>query len=199
MGLLIVSTVMFAQRKVDPMERAAKQAEHMRTELGLDDVQYKAVKAINEEHAGKLTKVWRDSTLSKEAKHQQMKSLVNEKETALEKVLTEDQNKKRMANQSDRRKKNSARMTKHRDNYAERMQNELSLTEDQATKLKTINREFRQKSSALRNDSTMSKEEITTKVKELRDQHQKKLKSVLTEEQFKKWEKFKDENRRRKA
>lgn len=198
-GLLIASTVMFAQRKVDPMERATKQAEHMKKELGLDEVQYKAVKAINEEHAGKLMKVFGDSTISKEARHQQIKTLRDEKETALKKVLTEEQHKKQLANQSDHRRKYGTRMAKHRGDYADRMQKELSLTDEQNAKLKAINREFGHKFRSLRNDSTMSKEGTKTKMKQLGDEYQKKMKSVLTEEQFEKWEKLKSEHRRRKT
>jgi Spy/CpxP family protein refolding chaperone len=198
-GLMIASTVMFAQRKVDPMERAAKQAEHMKKELGLDEVQYKAVKAINEEHAGKVMKLFGDSTISQEAKHQQMKTLRNEKETALRKVLTEEQHKKRLANQSDHHRKHGAKMAKHRGNYAGRMQKELSLTDEQNAKMKAINREFGQKFRALRNDSTLSKEDNQTKMKQLKVEYQEKMKSVLTEEQFEKWEQLKSEHRRRRT
>lgn len=198
-GLMMVSTVIFAQRKGDPMERAARQAEHMKTELGLDDVQYKAVKAINEEHAGKLMKIRRDSMLSKDAKHQQMKTLQNERETALKKVLTEEQQKKRVAKASDQRRDHGARMAKHRANYGDRMQKELSLNEEQTAKLKAINREFGQKFRTLRNDSTMSKEYNKTRMKQLRDEHQEKVKSVLTEEQFKKLEKLRSDHKRRKS
>jgi len=141
-GLMIFSTIMFAQRRVDPMERAGKQAERMKTELGLDEVQFKAVKAINEDHAAKLTEVWRDSTMSKETKHEQLKALHNERETALKKVLTEEQHKKLAANRSDQRTKHGARMAGHRGDFVEKMQKELSLTDEQTEKVKSINSEF---------------------------------------------------------
>lgn len=200
LGLMMASTVMFAQQRVDPMERAAKHAERMKTELGLDEVQFKAVKAINEEHAEKLMKTRGDSTLSKEVKKQQMKTFHTERETALMKVLTEEQNRRRVANQSDhRRKQHGARMAKHQGDYAERMKKELSLTDEQSAKVKSINREFGQKFRTLRNDSTISKEDSQIKMKQLRIEHQAKIKSVLTEEQFKKWEKMKADHKRRKT
>lgn len=198
-GLMIISTIMFAQRRMDPMERAAKQAERMKTELGLDEVQYKAVRAISEEHAAKLTKISRDSTLSKEARHQQMKAYHNEKEAALQKVLTEAQRKKLAENRSEQRSKHSGRMARHQGDYGDRMKKELSLSDDQTEKIKAINREFGQKFSALRNDSTISNVDNKKSMKQLRDEHQKKLKSVLTEEQFDKWEKMKSEHKRRKT
>ena len=198
-GLMIVSTVMFAQRKMGPMERAAKQAERMKTELGLDDVQYKAVKAINEDHAAKLSKVWHDSTMSKDTKHQQMKALHNEREAALKKVLSAEQHKKLAANRSEQRTKHGARMAGPRGDFTERMQKELSLTDEQTEKIKAINREFGQQFRSLRNDSTISKEDNTARIKQLRDEYQKKLKTVLNEEQFNKWEKLKTEHKRRRS
>ena len=107
------------------MDRAAKQAERMKTELGLDEVQYEAVKAISEDHAAKLTKLWSDSTLSKEARHEQMKVFHNEKEAALQKVLSEAQRKKLAENRLDQRSKHGARMARHQGDYADRMKKEL--------------------------------------------------------------------------
>ncbi len=57
LGLMMVSTIIFAQRKGDPMDRAARQADEMKKELSLDDVQYKAVKAINEDFANRHMKL----------------------------------------------------------------------------------------------------------------------------------------------
>jgi len=198
LGLMMVSTIIFAQKKVDPMERAAKQADKMKTELSLDDVQYKAVKAINEDYAGKQTQLWRDSTLSKEARQSQTKTLRQEKEAALKKVLTDDQYKKLAANRSAASKKHKGHMAKHHGDRAQRMQKSLSLTDDQAAKVKAIDKEFGQKFRALRTDSTMAKEDARAKAKLLRQEYHSKTKSVLTEEQFKKWEEQKAEHKRRK-
>lgn len=197
---MIVTTIMLAQRTMDPMQRAAKQAERMKTELGLDEVQHKAVKAIHEDHAAKLTKVWRDSTISKEAKHQQVKALHNERETALKKVLTKEQHQKLIANRSDHHAKQRTRMAGHRGgDFAERMQKELSLTNEQTDKVKSINQEFGQKLKTVRNDSTMSKDDNRVRMRQLRDDYHKKMKTVLTEEQFNKWEKLKSEQKRRRS
>lgn len=196
-GLMIVSTIMFAQRKVDAMERAAKQAERMKTELGLDDVQYKAVKSINEEYAGKLGRIRGDSTLSREDRSKQLRTLHQERETALKKVLTEEQHKKLASNRSARANKYRAAMAKRQDDRAKRIQKELSLTEEQAAKLKSIEKEFGQKFRALRSDSTIAKEDARSKALQLRDEYRSKTKSVLTEEQYKKWETLKSERKRK--
>jgi hypothetical protein len=198
LGMMIVSTIMFAQPRVDPMERAAKQAEKMKTELGLDEVQFNAVKAINEEYANDLSQLRRDSTLSKEEKHKQMRTFHHEREAAFKKVLTEEQHKKLAANRSEQANKHRARIAKHQGAHTDRIQKELSLTEDQASKLDAINKEFGQKFRVLRSDSTMAEIDRKSKTKQLKDEYQSKIKSVLTEEQLKKWETLKSERKRRK-
>ena len=79
-GLMMASSIMFAQRKLDPMDRGARQAEKMKMELSLDDVQYKAVKAINEDFASEMMKLSADSTLSREDRHKKRQTLHQEKE-----------------------------------------------------------------------------------------------------------------------
>jgi hypothetical protein len=95
LGLMLVSSVIFAQRgDFDPQEAATRQTEKMKTELALNDTQYASVKSINEDFANKQ-KTLRDNTaLSREDKMKQMKTLSTEKDEALKKVLTAEQNTK---------------------------------------------------------------------------------------------------------
>lgn len=197
-GLMMVSTIIFAQRTVDPMERAAKQADKMKTELSLDEVQYKAVKAINEEYADKQILVWRDSALSKESRHNKIRTLHQEKNAALKKVLTEEQHKKLVANRAAHAKKHKSRMARHHSDRAQRMQKNLSLTDEQTAKIKAIDKEFADKFSLLLDDSTLAKEDSRARAMQLREEYRSRTKSVLSEEQLKKWESRKAEHKRKK-
>lgn len=94
LGLMIVSSVLFAQRKFDPQAMAARQTETMKTELALNDTQYASVKSINEDFANKQGTLRDNSALSREDKTNQMRALRTEKDEALKKVLTADQNTK---------------------------------------------------------------------------------------------------------
>ena len=199
LGLMMVSAVMFAQkRKVDPMERAAKQAEKMKTELKLDEVQYKAIKAINEEYAEKQSRVMKDSALTKEAKKSQMKTLYGEKKTAVDKVLTDDQRSKWAAHQSAQRKKGRSHVAHDNGEHAKRMQKNLSLTDDQTSRIKAIDKEFADKFHTLKSDSSIAREEVRGKAKQLREEYISKTKSVLSEEQFKTWQQQKADRKRKK-
>ena len=197
-GIMMVSTIIFAQRTVDPMERAAKRADKMKTELSLDEVQHKAVRAINEEYADKQIQVRRDSALSKESRHNKMRTLHQEKNAALKKVLTEEQHKKLVASRAAHANKHKARMARHHSDRAQRMQKNLSLTEEQTAKIKAIDKEFADKFRTLRSDSTLAKEDSHARARQLKEEYHSRTKSVLSEEQLKKWESQKAEHKRKK-
>jgi hypothetical protein len=198
LGLLMVSTIMFAQRKGDPMDRAAWQADKMKTELSLDDVQYKAVKAINEDFVNRQLKLRADSTLSKQEKQQKAWTLRNEKNAALAKVLTADQKSKWKSYRVSQAEKHKAGTAKYRGEHAKRMQENLSLSDEQTSKIKSIDKEFGDRFRALRSDSTLAREDLQKRAQQLREEYRSKTKSVLTEEQFKKWETQKADKKRRK-
>ena len=198
LGLLMVSTIIFAQRKGDPMDRAARQADKMKTELSLDDVQYKAVKAINEDFANIQLKLRVDSTLSKQEIQKKAWTLRDEKNATLAKVLTKDQKNKWKSYRVSQPEKRKAGMAKYRGEHAQRMQESLSLSDEQTSKIKSIDKELGDRFRALRSDSALAREDLQKKAKQLRDEYRSKTKSVLTEEQYKKWEMQKADRKRRK-
>lgn len=196
-GLMIVSTIIFAQGKGDPTERAAKQADRMKTALALDDVQYKAVKAINEEYDSKQFQVRSDSSLSTDARKQKMKALHGEKNSAIKKVLTEEQNTKWASLRKAKAHRHKAQAKRSQGDHALRMQKDLSLNEEQTSKVKTIDKEFAEKFQAIRKESTTARGDSREKMKQLRDEYRAKTKTILTEEQFQKWEAQKAERKKK--
>ena len=71
----------------------------------------------------------------------------------------------------------------------ERLDKELQLTADQKTKLKTYFEGERKKMQALRDDTSLTREQKQEKQRAGREDLNKEMKSVLTPEQFTKWEK----------
>ena len=196
-GLLIVSTIIFAQGKVNPTERAAKQADRMKTALELDDVQYKGVKAINEEYDSKWFQVRSDSSLSTDARKQKMKALHSEKNDAIKKVLTEEQNTKWASLRKAKEHRHRAHAKKSQGDHALRMQKDLSLTEEQTSKMMAIDKEFGEKFQAIRKESTTARADSREKMKQLRGEYHAKTKTILTQEQFQKWEAQKSERKKK--
>ena len=199
LGLMMVSTIIFAQQKADPKERATKHANKMKSTLALTDVQYNAIRAIDEEYITKQSDVSKDSTLSKESRHQQMRALQLQKASAIDKVLTDEQKSKWAAARSEQAKKHRSQMKKSHGERAQRMQKKLSLSDEQTFKIKAIDEEFASKFRALRRDSTMAREDSREKAESLREEYRSKTKSVLTEEQIQRWETQKADHRRKKS
>lgn len=63
------------------------------------------------------------------------------------------------------------------------MMKNLNLTEDQKTQFKTMNEDFRKQATALRNDKSLSADELKAKTVALRKDHFTKMQSMLTAEQ----------------
>ena len=73
---------------------------------------------------------------------------------------------------------------------------QLALTDDQKTKAKPVFDDMQQKMTELRKDTTVEAADRRTKMKEIRDNANTKLKDIFTPEQFEKWQKMQQGNRR---
>jgi hypothetical protein len=187
-GMVVAGVMAYAQGDgADPMKHAARQTDKMKSELSLDDVQYKSIQAIQEEYAGKRAQIRTDSALSTTVKRDLMKSLQREKSEAVKKVLTPEQSKKWQAYQKSQRQKHQSK--RKQGDHAMRMQKILSLTDEQTTKVKALDEELLKKFQALRQDTTLTRDDFRRKVEPVRDEYILQIKSILTDEQFIKWEK----------
>jgi protein CpxP len=75
-----------------------------------------------------------------------------------------------------------------RGNPLDAMKQQLNLTDDQVEKLKPILKEQQEKMKALRADTTLSREDMMAKRKELQAGLSAKVKDILTPDQFTKWQ-----------
>jgi len=73
---------------------------------------------------------------------------------------------------------------------------QLELTDDQKTKAKPVFSDMMQKMQDLRSDTTLEQTDRRAKMKEIRDDTNAKLKEILTDEQYAKWMKIGQGNRR---
>jgi hypothetical protein len=83
------------------------------------------------------------------------------------------------------------------DRQIERMKTELSLSEDQFTRLKAVNEIFRKDQGALRADTSLTKEEVMARRKIMIDKRNNAIKGILTEQQYSKWIAMKNSHGRR--
>ena len=71
----------------------------------------------------------------------------------------------------------------------DRMNTELNLTADQKTKVTALFEDSQKKMRELRQDTSLSQEDRREKMRGMREAEDKKLKEILTPEQWQKWEK----------
>ena len=77
----------------------------------------------------------------------------------------------------------------------EQLDKQLQLTADQKTKLKTYFEGERKKMQDMRADTSLTREQRQEKMKAVREDLNKEMKTVLTPDQFTKWEKERDKMR----
>lgn len=99
--------------------------------------------------------------------------------------------------QSDNAKANKAKKEWRQNNKGDRkdMMKDLNLTESQRTQMKLLNEDFKNKMQSLRNDRTLSAEQVKQKRQELTKQHHSNIESLLTSDQKKIWKEKRDDMR----
>ena len=81
------------------------------------------------------------------------------------------------------------------DQRVEQLDKELTLTADQKTKIKAYFESERKKMQDMRADTSLTREQRQEKMKASREDLNKEMKSILTADQFTKWEKDADKRR----
>ncbi len=133
-------------------------------ELNLTDAQKEQIKAINKEYKGKE------------------ESAREEKKAKMEAVLTAEQ-KAKLAEIKEEKK--SEAKDKGEKRYEE-MKKDLNLTDAQGQQLKALNEDFRNKAKAIKENTSLTKEQKKEQLKALNEQRLAKMKTILTAEQIKK-------------
>lgn len=87
--------------------------------------------------------------------------------------------------------RDGAGMKEHFDKMAE----DLKLTDEQKPKVQAVFKTRAEKGRAIREDSSLSDEQKREKGKALMEEMNKKMKEILTAEQFEKWEKNRPQGR----
>ena len=117
-GLMMVSTIIFAQRhKADPGAIATRRSDKMKTELSLNDEQYGKVKGIYEKFGNSQLQVWKDTSLTRGTFHKRVEKLRTDQEVQLKGVLTDAQWTKWTALKA---AKKDERMKKHHRGHGEK-------------------------------------------------------------------------------
>jgi hypothetical protein len=200
---MIMSVALLAQRGQhtdrSAEDIAVKQAERMKTELNLNETQYASIKAINQKYAKQVIELRKDTAMAREKFHAEMKSIHNDKQEELKRVLSPEQQAKWEANR-DHRKEGRRGGKSHadiKDHRKAEMKKALKLSDEQSTKLDAAHLDFKQRASAIREDKSLNDETKKEKVKALKATHETIVKNILSDEQFLKWKEIKKDGNKR--
>lgn len=164
---IIASAIVFAQGN-EGERKGHSPRESMKEVLMLNDVQHSSIQNINKKYADDFSTLRRDSTQSREEKRKEMKTLRDKREKEINAMLTPEQNAKWKAHKEARVAQQKARMKQAGERRDAKMKADLSLTDEQASKLKAAQKEH------------------ADKVAKLKVEHDAKVKTILTDEQYKK-------------
>ena len=187
---MMMSTIIFAQHHKGDGKRHDP-SETMKTVLSLDDNQYATIKGINKKYAEKQTSLRKDTLQSRDAKHDAVKALNQERKQEIQAVLTPEQNTKWKTYKTEQKAKRKEEHKMALEKYQAEMKAALSLSDEQAEKMKLAGNDFKQKLHAARKDGKGDK----TEFKKLKNEPEAVVKGILTEEQFEKWTLLKSEKR----
>jgi len=159
----------------------------MMKDMNFSEAQQSQMKANREEYKTKLQQLKQDKNITLKDFNEKKEALNKEQKAKMHSLLTPEQKTKMAANKAKHEQEKIERQNKH----FEKMKVGLSLTDDQANKLKAQNELTRNNMKAIRENESLSKEERMKQMKALKENSQQQRKSILTADQLKKMEEMK--------
>jgi Spy/CpxP family protein refolding chaperone len=172
-------------RKHDGIQRQEGHKRHHGKEmadLNLSDEQKAKFSALNDEHHKQMAELKKQDNITVKESREKREALRKDHHAKVLALLTPEQ-KTQMDKKKEEHKTKMGEMGKAR---GERMKKELNLTDEQSAKFDESRKKTAEKMRSIRDDKSLTEEQVKEKSKELRKQQMQSMKSILTEEQLKK-------------
>jgi Spy/CpxP family protein refolding chaperone len=160
-------------------------------QLNLTDQQKSELKTINEDFRQQMTDLKKNEDITVREWKSKMETIRKDHRDKVQSVLTDDQK----ASLKKMMQEHKAEMKKHGAKRLEQMKKDLNLTDDQVASLKKSHEDMAQKFKAIRDDKSLSEDQKKAQLKDLREQQQNSLKSILTPDQLQKLQQEKQERK----
>jgi hypothetical protein len=192
---IMAATLLVAQPHPKNLHRNAdKQVEKMKTELSLNEVQYASIKNITKKYADRQRLLGQDSTLARTEKSRKHASLRTDREKEINAVLTPEQKTKWSAYKDRQAEKRKGRIAESQKKHAARLKSVLSLSDEQQAMMQDAEETFKQRALQIRDES---KDDSHEAIRKLKADHEATVKTILDENQFKKWKELNAKNHSR--
>lgn len=167
--------------------------EQLKTELNLSDEQSLELKTILKESKKDIKGVKQNTALSKEQKKAEVKLIKDKTDAKIQTVLSTEQYTKFLELKEKRRTEAKEKREAERDAFFE----EIGVTETQRAELKSIKEDSKASIKRLKENSNLTDEEKKEQIKKVRKDADKRMKEVLTPEQYEAIKQKKKEKRQR--
>jgi Spy/CpxP family protein refolding chaperone len=189
---MMAGSILFAQ---DHQGHKRGQYESMKTVLSLDEKQDAAIRDINKKHAEEYAALKKDSAQTRDEKKKAGHAIQEQRQKEISAVLTPEQNAKWKAHRKEQTAQRKEQMKQAKERRYATLKADLSLTDEQATKLKAASKDFAEKARALAKNSQRDRAEF----KKLKADREAKMRNILSAEQYQKWSVTKKEKTGKKA
>lgn len=165
-------------------------------DLKLTEQQDKQVKDINRSYINSTQEIRKNKALSKADKKTKLDALGTDRTEKLKSVLDADQFAKWQSNRAStgERFKDAHRKGMHKKNDAETLK-EIGLSDADGEELKSINKDFKSKAVALKDNSGLSREQKQQEMKKLNDERLTRIKTTLGEEKYARYDEHRKKER----
>jgi protein CpxP len=177
MMAVAITVTGFGQHRHERGSAHGQRGTEMKEALGLDSAQYATIKGINRKYHDQARSLKQDTSQSLELRQKGFKSLRDAREQEINKVLTPDQNKKLDGLKQARKDKREEATKARKGRRDDQVKSKLSISDDQLGKMKKAREES---------------------FGQAQKDYEKKLKSILSDEQFKKWKEMQGDGSKRK-
>jgi Spy/CpxP family protein refolding chaperone len=156
-------------------------------DLNLSDAQKAQLKSIMEEEKTKMQALKQQQNITVKEYNDRKEAIARETKAKRDAVLTAEQKNKLAQSKIERKENEKAHFEKKMD----KMTTKLSLSNDQAAKLKVLHEQKQSKIAAIRENQSLNKEEKKQQIMALKNSVKDQQKAILTAEQFQKMEAMK--------
>jgi len=159
-------------------------------ELNLTADQKEKIKSLREDTRKQMDELKKDDNITVKNWRAKREAIRKDQREKIQSLLTNEQKAQLEKSRMERR----AQVEEHSKARMEKMKQDLNLSEEQSAKLQKSRDELRQKMQAVRENQSLSDEAKKEQMKELMKERKENLRSILTDEQ---WKKLQEENQKR--
>lgn len=185
-AVLFSGVMVLAQGQNGRRQHRSEFAERMKSRLSLTEEQYASIKKADESYRSKIETMRQDNKTDQQLKRTELRNLRQQRREEIGKILTAEQ-KAEWRKITDEKRNQKGTRNQEQNERIDDLRKSLSLNDEQVTKIKQLHYE---RSKEIRSEKVdgQSKEQTKEARKVSREKYHTAMKSILTPEQFTKWQ-----------